>query len=148
MQLLKCSACTRRFHLECVGFAAAHEAEWKCRHCISLPAFSTTDRKALARKNCSVLFLNVSYYHLTGETSAIKARVDAMRKLHISLKFRSSAFFARERAHFAPFVSPEHLRSLVRDADKAEAAVSNGLLTIDSSAAHIAGQCFLLLLLL
>lgn len=70
-----------------------------------------------------------------------------MRKLHTSLKFRSSAFFGRERAHFAPFVSPEHLRSLVRDADKAEAAVANGLLTIDSSAAHIAGKYFLLLLL-
>jgi hypothetical protein len=63
-----------------------------------------------------------------------------MRKVHASLKFRSAAFFAREHAHLAPFVSREHLRSLVREADKAEEAVKTASLTIDSSAPHIAGK--------
>jgi hypothetical protein len=75
----------------------------------------------------------------------IKARIAAMRKVHASLKFRSSVFFARERSHFAPFVSADHLRTLVRDADKAKDAVSAATLTIDSSAPHIAGKCFLLI---
>jgi hypothetical protein len=47
-QLLKCSACPRRFHLECVGIAAAHQVEWTCRNCVSSPALSAADRKTSA----------------------------------------------------------------------------------------------------
>jgi hypothetical protein len=70
----------------------------------------------------------------------MKARLAAMRKLHASLQFRASVFYAHERAHFAPFVSPERLRSLVRDACKAEEEVSSATLTIESSATHLAGK--------
>ena len=70
----------------------------------------------------------------------MKERVAAMRKLHASLTSRASVFFARERAHFTPFVSPPHLRSLVSGAAEAEQAVSAASLTIDASAPHIAGE--------
>ena len=70
----------------------------------------------------------------------MKERVAAMRKLHASLTSRASVFFARERAHFKPFVSPPHLRSLVSGAAEAKQAVAAASLTIDASAPHIAGE--------
>ena len=69
-------------------------------------------------------------------------RIEAVRKLHAALKLRSSAFYALGHAHFAPFVAPEQLRCMVRDADRAKEAASAALLTIDSSAPHIAGRRF------
>jgi hypothetical protein len=70
----------------------------------------------------------------------MKERVSAMRKLHALLTSRASVFFARQRAHFVPFVSPPHLRSLVSGAGQAKQAVSAASLTIDASASHIAGK--------
>jgi hypothetical protein len=140
--LLACSACNRRFHLECAGIAAARQEKWKCRHCLSAPALSASDRRSIAGST-GALPLPAVYFAVhceADEASKMKARTSAMRKLHASLKFRASAFFFRERARFEPFVPAARLQSLVRDAREAEEAVSAAALTMDSSATHLAGK--------
>ena len=76
----------------------------------------------------------------TDESCKMKLRISAMRKLHAFLIFRASAFYSRERAHFGPFVSPERMRALVRDACQGEKAVAAAALKIDSSVPHITGE--------
>lgn len=98
--LIKCSACPRRFHVECAGLQTKPDKTWSCAGCV--------DGK---RK---------------GSSSSLKARIRAVRAAHASIKSRQIAFYKREAAQLKPFVEPERLKTLKAGAKPKCAALSIG----------------------
>ena len=83
--LLSCTGCRKKFHLECAGLRAVPEAgSWTCEGC-------ATSSKPDA---------------------GLKARVRAVRSAHTALKARSANFFQLRSAELAPFVPAAKLAAL------------------------------------
>ena len=85
--LLKCKSCPKRFHLECAGLTAwpADSGKFCCAEC--------------------------SIGNSSGNLN-LKARIRAVRASHTQLKARQVAFYQRESAQLAPFISRRKLAEL------------------------------------
>ena len=105
--LLKCTSCPRKFHLECAGLTCRPEkASWSCHACEA----GTSVRGG----------------------HQLKIRVRAVKKAHKDIKARAVTFFKDHREHLAPFVAKERLAALT-----APAAPSLERLAIDGTEPYI-----------
>lgn len=97
--LLKCSACPRRFHRECIEVALGKDGTFKCRACEG-GADEDLDEKERAK--------------------AVKACIARVRAEHTHIRSRSGAFYRSEKKRLAPFVPKDRLKGLMETKPNAE----------------------------
>ena len=90
--LLKCSACPRRFHRECIEVALGKDSTFKCRACEEEGSSDAEEQE---------------------RAKAVKASIARVRAEHTRIRARSSAFYRSERKRLAPFVPKERLKGLM-----------------------------------
>ena len=87
--LIKCSGCKSRYHLNCAGLRCWPDdlKEWRCDTCV----------------------MGANQHQ---KSSAHQQRIRAVRAVHKQLKSRSAGFYEQSKAALAPFIAAEALAKL------------------------------------
>ncbi|KAL7539940.1 hypothetical protein ACHAXR_009729 [Thalassiosira sp. AJA248-18] len=117
-ELLRCTSCPRRFHMECAGLRTAPDVGWDCPHCVADNDNNDNDDGGGKKKG----------------KAKLKKKIAAVRKCHKEIQSHCRSFLQDQREELRPFVDENWLTSTTKnDNNNNNTTTSSSLIAIGPS---------------